>query len=65
MKSAVEDAGLTSHDIAYVNAHATSTPLGDAAEILAIDRMFDGTSKPVKVSSTKGVLGVLLAAAVA
>lgn len=60
MKLALADAGLNASDIAYVNAHATSTPAGDELEGQALAAMFgDG----VPVSSTKGATGHLLGAA--
>ena len=55
MRRALADARVASPEVDYVNAHATSTPAGDAAEALAIRRVFDG-SRPV-VSSTKGLTG--------
>jgi 3-oxoacyl-[acyl-carrier-protein] synthase II len=61
MEHALIDAGLSSHDIAHINAHGTSTPLNDAAEASAITKVF-GTPGPV-VTSTKGVTGHALGAA--
>ncbi|MCX2678326.1 beta-ketoacyl-[acyl-carrier-protein] synthase family protein [Galbibacter sp. EGI 63066] len=55
MKRAIDQAKLTPSDIDYINAHATSTPVGDANEAKAIDQVF-GTSNPL-VSSTKGMTG--------
>lgn len=55
MKRALEDAQLQSKDIDYINAHATSTPQGDAVEAVAIDKLFSQT-KPL-VSSTKSMTG--------
>lgn len=55
MARALEDAKLKSSDIDYINAHATSTPQGDAVEAIAIDRLF-GNTKPF-VSSTKSMTG--------
>ncbi len=52
---ALKDAGLLPKDIAYINAHATSTPVGDASEARAIDQVF-GESLPF-VSSTKSMTG--------
>jgi 3-oxoacyl-[acyl-carrier-protein] synthase-1 len=55
MEKALKDAHIQSNDIDYINAHATSTPQGDAIEAIAIDRLFGGT-KPL-VSSTKSMTG--------
>ena len=67
MLQALNDAGLTPHDIGYINAHATSTPIGDAIEVCAIEKVFgnrdEGVHGPLFVSSTKGAIGHLLGAA--
>jgi 3-oxoacyl-[acyl-carrier-protein] synthase II len=63
MQSAMRDAGLNSSDVQYVNAHATSTPLGDVAETLAIRGAFGSDADRLAVSATKSVTGHLLGAA--
>ena len=63
MKNSIEDANLKSNEIQYINAHGTSTPAGDKAEALAIDKLFMENSEKVSVSSTKSQIGHLLGAA--
>lgn len=63
MKSALRDARISADAIGYVNAHATSTPIGDNIEAAAISRLFNETVQNVSVSSTKGAHGHLLGAA--
>lgn len=55
MSTALEDARITTADIDYINAHATSTPLGDASEAMAINDVFGNVKPPV--SSTKSMTG--------
>lgn len=62
MLDALEDAGLQTTDIDYINAHATSTPMGDESELKAIERVF-GERKDLSVSATKSLTGHLLGAA--
>lgn len=62
MKRALEDAGVKPEFIDYINAHGTSTPLGDKAETAAIKTVFGEHSKKLTVSSTKSQLGHMLGA---
>lgn len=63
MKSALKNAGLEPTDIDYINAHGTSTPLGDLIELKAVKKLFGDAVHDLKMSSTKSAIGHLLGAA--
>lgn len=62
MKMALRSAQLNPEDVAYINAHGTSTPLGDKAETLAIKQVFGDHARNLSISSTKSQLGHMLGA---
>lgn len=63
MAIAIRAAAIEPHDIGYINAHATSTPVGDAAELAALEKVFGAGAAGIPVSSTKSATGHMLGAA--
>ncbi|MCS6966993.1 MAG: beta-ketoacyl-ACP synthase II [Cytophagales bacterium] len=63
MRNALEDAGISPHEVDYINVHGTSTPLGDVSEVLAIQKVFGEHAFKLNISSTKSMTGHLLGAA--
>jgi 3-oxoacyl-[acyl-carrier-protein] synthase II len=63
MKAALRNAGIQASDIDYINAHGTSTPMGDEIELGAVERLFGNTAAKLSMSSTKSAVGHLLGAA--
>ncbi|MGI9378629.1 MAG: beta-ketoacyl-ACP synthase II [Methyloligellaceae bacterium] len=63
MRAAINRAGIEATEIDYINAHGTSTPMGDEIELGAIERIFDGKVQNCTMSSTKSAVGHLLGAA--
>lgn len=65
MRLALEDAGVELEEVDYLNAHGTSTPLGDIAELVAVQRLFGENAYKMNISSTKSMTGHLLGATAA
>jgi 3-oxoacyl-[acyl-carrier-protein] synthase II len=63
METALEDAGIKPGDVTYINAHATSTPVGDISECKAIEKVFGNSLDTLHISATKSMTGHLLGAA--
>ena len=63
MKAALQDSNLTENQIDYINAHGTSTPLGDMIELKAVKKLFKSNIANISISSTKSATGHLLGAA--
>jgi len=63
MALALDDAGITPAQVDYINAHATSTTVGDAAEVRGIRRLLKGRANHVVVNATKSLIGHTLGAA--
>jgi 3-oxoacyl-[acyl-carrier-protein] synthase II len=63
MKLAIEHAGIAPGEVGYINAHGTSTPIGDAIETIAIKRVFGDHAPKIPISSTKSMTGHLLGGA--
>jgi 3-oxoacyl-[acyl-carrier-protein] synthase II len=65
MQAALDDAGMTSGQVDYINAHATSTPIGDVIETKAIKQMFGERAPEIPISATKSMIGHSIGASAA
>lgn len=65
MQAALDDAGMTSGQVDYINAHATSTPIGDVVETKAIKQMFGERAPEIPISATKSMIGHSIGASAA
>ncbi|MEQ1779105.1 MAG: beta-ketoacyl-ACP synthase II [Nitrosomonas sp.] len=65
MQTAIEDAGMTPAQVDYINAHATSTPLGDVVETRAIKQLFGERAQEIAISATKSMIGHSIGASAA
>ena len=63
MKLAMNEGGVTTEEIDYINTHSTSTPVGDLSEMLAVSKLFESSDRKATVSATKSMTGHLLGAA--
>lgn len=63
MEGALADAGISAEEVSYINAHATSTPVGDISECKAIEKVFGSSLHQLNISATKSMTGHLLGAA--
>ena len=63
MENCLRDAGMNPEEVDHINTHGTSTPLGDVAELKAINAVFGGHAKNININSTKSMTGHLLGAA--
>lgn len=63
MRNALRRAGIEPEELGYVNAHGTSTPMGDTIELNSVKRLFGGNTAAINMSSTKSAIGHLLGAA--
>lgn len=65
MQAAIEDAGMTPNQVEYINAHATSTPIGDVVESKAIKQLFGEQASQIAISATKSMIGHSIGASAA